>query len=504
MKNTAEPRRAMLRKRTEQAGKRSVEVDSSQVRNPDLVNDNYLGLYSKGMTHNATTMVADEALIKELQIALITGRQSDFDNLDIAGTRKQASPQACLSFELSGGEPEGFSMNAPSALNSRETAAEMVEVYAKHLLREKAFKDYNDGSQEVTDAIAALNAFGSDFKGPKDGGLVTVGTLFRGSSAGCLVGEYISQLFMHPIGVGNFEYEPKGPTKTGQYGITKANYVDIQNGNIPVAQTVDATLKYMFNGRQLGSTVHIDLVFQHFYEAAAVLLNAGVGVGGQIGVGPKEGNFIGGPVVVTTSVGEVARHALRATWVQKWRKHLRLRPEACAARVVAEIDGDLPIGTVHADLKNSSVIADIAALNLSNGGENKAFLPLQYAEGSPTHPAYPAGHATIAGACATILKLWFADGLWSSTGLSELRGASNGLSTESVSDSGITIHGEIDKLAHNIALGRDFAGVHYRSDSELALGEKVALQYYKDSKSLFNESVSDVTITGFDGTSITI
>ena len=504
MKNLVEIRRGMIRKRSSQSSQRGSEVDTSQVRNPDIVNDNYLGLYSKGITHDATTMVADEAKIKELQLALETGRQSDFDDIDKAGARKQASPQACLSFELSGGDPEGFTMDTAPALNSRQAAAEMVEVYAKALLRDKAFKDYGDASQEVTDVIAALNAFGDDFLGPKDGGLVTAGTLFRGSSAGCLVGEYISQLLMHPIGVGNFLYEPQGPTKTGVYGISKANYVSIQNGNVPVSQTIDATLKYMYNGRQLGSTVHIDLVFQHFYEAAAILLNAGVAVGSQIGVGPNEANFIGGPVAVTTGIGEVARHALRAAWVQKWRKQLRLRPEATAARVVAELDGDLSVGTVHADLKNSSLVADVAAANLAAGGDNKAFLPLQYAEGSPTHPSYPAGHATIAGACATLLKIWFTDGLWSSTGLSELRGASDGLSTESVTDSGITIHGEIDKAAHNIAIGRNFAGVHYRSDSELALGEKVAIQYYKDHKSLFNEAVSDVTFTGFDGTSITV
>ena len=30
-----------------------------------------------------------------------------------------------------------------------------------------------------------------------------------------------------------------------------------------------------------------------------------------------------------------------------------------------------------------------------------------YSEGCPTHPAYPAGHAAIAGACATALKAFF-------------------------------------------------------------------------------------------------
>ena len=32
------------------------------------------------------------------------------------------------------------------------------------------------------------------------------------------------------------------------------------------------------------------------------------------------------------------------------------------------------------------------------------FLPQAFPEGSPQHPSYPQGHATIAGACVTILK----------------------------------------------------------------------------------------------------
>ena len=500
---------ALLKSRSEQAAKRSIEVDESQVRNPDVENDVYVGLYSKGMTHDATTMVCEESRIKELQLALETGKQSDFDDLDKAGARKQASPQGSLGLELSGADPEGLSMAAAPALNSREAAAEMVEVYAKHLLREKPFKDYEDGSQEIQDALDAINAFGDDFVGPKENGLVTAKTLFRGSSPGCTVGGYISQLFLHTIGVGNFAYEPQGPTKTGVYGITKANFVEIQNGNVPVAQTIDPVLKYMFNGRQLGSTVHIDLVFQHFYEAAAILLNAGVGRNAGFPDLANEGAFLtqGGPVELTTGIAEVSRHALKAAWVQKWRKHLRLRPEATAARVVAELDGDLPVGTVHADLKNSAVVASIAAANLAAGGENKAFLPLQYAEGSPTHPAYPAGHATISGACATILKIYLADAAWSTTGLAERQAAGDGLSVEAYAgaDAGqITIHGEINKLAHNVALGRDYAGVHYRSDSELLLGEKVAIQYYKDSKALQNEAIGDIVFTGFDGSTITL
>ena len=508
--------------RTNQAEKRAKEVDATQQRNPDIASGTVEGLYSKGLPHDETTLVGDKFEIQKIQLAVDSGSQADFDSINLAGASKLASPQGSLSSELSGGDPEGITMDPPPALNSRQAAAEMAEVYLKNIMRDKPFIEYEDGSQEITDALAILNAFGADFKGPKDGVNVTAKTLFRGSSATCLVGGYVSQLYLNTVGVGNFSYEPVGPTDAGSYGIRQDDYLAIQRGDIPVAQEKTNTGaeegKYMFNGRQLGSTVHIDLVFQHFYEAAAVLLNAKASVGTQIKVGPKEGNFLGGPVLTTTMIAEVSRHALRAAWVQKWRKHLRLRPEAMAGRIVAEMEGDLPAGTVHSDIfsiqdTGGNSIVDlvrahnrVTVANPDTGdlGDDKPWLPLQYAEGSPTHPAYPAGHATIAGACATILKIMFAETgtLWSTLNLGEKQATADGsdITDYMGSDVGMTtIHGEIDKLAHNVALGRDFAGVHYRSDSELALGEKVAIQYYKDQKALFNEEVDLVEFVGFDG-----
>jgi hypothetical protein len=46
----------------------------------------------------------------------------------------------------------------------------------------------------------------------------------------------------------------------------------------------------------------------------------------------------------------------------------------------------------------------------------------------------------------------------------------------------LTVGGELDKLASNIAFGRNFAGVHYRSDGEhgILIGEEVAIHYLQD------------------------
>ena len=41
------------------------------------------------------------------------------------------------------------------------------------------------------------------------------------------------------------------------------------------------------------------------------------------------------------------------------------------------------------------------------GAQGTRLLPMAFPEGSPMHPAYGAGHATVAGACVTILKAFF-------------------------------------------------------------------------------------------------
>jgi len=65
---------------------------------------------------------------------------------------------------------------------------------------------------------------------------------------------------------------------------------------------------------------------------------------------------------------------------------------------------------------------------------------------------------------------------------------------------------QLNKLANNVALGRDMAGVHWRSDAEqgLLLGEAVAISILRDQRSTCNEPFSGFTFTKFDGTTITV
>jgi hypothetical protein len=84
--------------------------------------------------------------------------------------------------------------------------------------------------------------------------------------------------------------------------------------------------------------------------------------------------------------------------------------------------------------------------------------------------------------------------------------SSDGLTLLPYSGPPLTLGNELNKLAANIAMGRDFAGIHWRTDSSegLKLGETVAIRILQDYKYTYNEHFSGFVITKFDGTTIII
>ena len=70
----------------------------------------------------------------------------------------------------------------------------------------------------------------------------------------------------------------------------------------------------------------------------------------------------------------------------------------------------------------------------------------------------------------------------------------------------LTVGGELDKLAANVAFGRNIAGVHWRSDAteSLKLGEEVAIRYLREEHACLNESFQGIFLTRFDGTAVMI
>ncbi|MBK9657284.1 MAG: hypothetical protein IPO66_18305 [Rhodanobacteraceae bacterium] len=280
----------------------------------------------------------------------------------------------------------------------------MVEVYWQALTRDVPFADYASNSS-IAAAVGDLNNKTHQI-GPVVGGRLTPASLFRGTSAGDLIGPYISQFLLKdiPYGPTSIAQRYKQPVAGSDYMKVWEEYLAIQNGRLPTrADVLDATPRYIYNGRALANWVHSDFSYQAFLNAALIAL--GYGRGALSSTNPylssaNQGNFIdfGGPDILN-QVAMAARVGLAGAWFQKWQVHRRLRPEVMAAR--AEIDRGLPEPRylVHGEIANS-----VAASRLLSAQGN-ILLPMAFPEGSPTHPAYPAGHAAIAGACTTVLGL---------------------------------------------------------------------------------------------------
>jgi hypothetical protein len=127
---------------------------------------------------------------------------------------------------------------------------------------------------------------------------------------------------------------------------------------------------------------------------------------------------------------------------------------------------------------------------------------MAFPEGCPTHPSYGAGHATVAGACTTILKAWFAT---SFVLPDPVVASADGTALLPYAGPPLTVGGELDKLASNIGIGRNGAGVHWRSDyaASLRLGERVALCILEEQRATYNEEPS-LALSTFDGEAITV
>jgi PAP2 superfamily len=465
----------------------------------DDLYQNRIGSYTKGLPHNQLGEVDNEAY-RALIRALQTGNPDDFDRVPKGGTVKQVNPQAALAFVLEGPDSHHLGMAAPPAFSSARTAGEMVELYWQALTRDVPFSEYD--SYPLTAAAAADLSNLSDFHGPKAGGQVTPATLFRGDTAGDLVGPYISQFLWKnvPYGATPIVQKIQTTSPSVDYLISYPDWLAIQDGVATEPAQIDPTPRYVRNNRDLAEYVHRDFTYQHFLNACLILLGFGVMAlddGNPYIKSPVQAGFstFGGPHVLD-AVAKAANYGLIATWYQKWLVHRRLRPEEFGGRVHNH-QTRAACYPLHQDVLNS------AALDAVFGRYGGYLLPMAYAEGCPTHPAYPAGHAVIAGACATVLKAFFNE---SFVIPDPVQASADGLSLSSYTGSDLTVGGELNKLASNVAIGRDAAGVHWRSDGieGLKLGEAVAIGVLTDMKACYNERFAGFSLTRFDGRTITV
>jgi len=289
----------------------------------------------------------------------------------------------------------------------------------------------------------------------------------------------------------------------------------------------DNTPRFIHNMRGLASYVHFDKLYQAYLNALIYLTrladfnNEILDDGNPYKEKKPPKDFKGTPETlnplyknqqgfgtfgaphILSLVTEVASRALKVAWFQKWFVYRRLRPEAFGGLIhlckIGKIKKDDCLH-INEKILNSDVLDRIAKLNKD---QNERFnrpkdkdpapdgkyylLPQAFPEGSPTHPSFPAGHATVAGACVTVLKAWFNEDYEIENPVQANREGTQLERYEGTTS--LTIGGELNKLAANIAVGRNMAGVHYRADylESVKLGEKLAISILKDQRKTYLE-----------------
>jgi hypothetical protein len=455
--------------------------------------------YSKGLPHDSRGEV-DAMAYRLLLRALASGSPADFERVPLGGFTKLANPQGGLSLNLIGPDPAQVELAPPPRFASPEQGAELVELYWQALLRDVAFAEY-EAHPLARRAAEDLSRLG-DFKGPRGGeGRVTPLTLFRGSGAGNLTGPYISQfllkdIFLPPIWV---PQRLRTAAAGADFMVKLDDWKAIQNGALAGVLRFDQQPRHIRNGRDLSEYVHRDFSFEAGMNACLILQ--------KIGALPNGGNpykhsrtqtgftTFGAPYIFYL-LAVVTQVALTVCWYQKWCVHRRLRPEEYAGRVEVQRTGAARY-PLHEAALASDALAEVVRRQAT------ALLPQAYPEGCPLHPSYPAAHAVIAGAGVTALKAFFDE---SYLVPNPVVPAPDGLSLRPYTGPPLSIGGELDKLAWNIIMGRNFAGIHWRSDAAagIELGERLAVSVLREMKLTGNELFSGFNLRRFDGTRLTV
>lgn len=516
--------------------------------------------------------VLPEADFNTFVEALLEEAYEDVLGLTDEGDRSLANPAAASSFITTGADSNNVSIgrvrsadddcvertDAAPAFTSDRTAAEMVELYWQALTRDISFSQYDcTGAVECAiDELTELEGYKSAAGQPMPD---TAENAFRGILPGAQQGPYVSQFLYLPVPRGSVMQprlfkplkrdESNRDTLTGITHEINPDSVDfsgddifdndyltefdqwlaVQNGASPGIQAPRSDKKrHITTGRDLATYVQANPSQQPYLAAALILQNLSKGdvpldLSIPDGVAITEtqaGSFVDyGRTEYQTAVVDVIQAALHAAWYRKWLVHRRLRPEEYGGRIHKarnSEDGDFDLSDRVPDIITES---DAVKLVESATDSGSALLPQAYPEGSPTHPSYPAGHATTAGACTTVLKAFFDTSVRFGEGfqpdlpldlldksdeetltgvVQPVSGAEEKLE---IINKHPTIEDELNKLATNMSIGRNWAGIHYRTDATAGyrLGERIALTYLDDRLAARNGDIS-LTVPTFFGT----
>src|SRR5271166_291490 len=447
--------------------------------------------FAKTLPHNDLGEVDPDAYRRWVAI-LASGDSAQFEHVprDPQAEERLNNPQATYATDLVGPDPTALPLSPPPAFASQAEAAEMAELYWLALTRDVPFREY------ITDplASAALADLPAAGFAPVD-----VASLFRGGATGDLRGPFVSQFLWHdiPYGLKTVDQRFRLPGRGQDFLTSFEAWLACQRGVRSTATLrLEAEPRYIANYRALGEYVHRDFSFQAFMDAALISLR----MGGDDVLSPTNpyrasrtqfGDITFGNKNLLSMLAQASLLAQKVAYYQKWQVHRRARPECIGGRIDVHQSGRKSYD-IHPAILHSDGLARVKAANGSY------LLPVAYAEGCPTHPSYPAAHAVNAGACATVLKAFLDENYQIPQAV---EASADGTRLEPWRGEALLLGGEIDKLASNIALARDAAGVHFRSDSieGLKLGEAVAIGLLADYSRTYSERFDGFVLTRFDG-----
>jgi hypothetical protein len=458
--------------------------------------------FSKTLPHNDLGEVDPGAFRRFVDI-LLHGDPQRFADIPRAPNAELRlnNPEAAYAYDLAGLDSHATTLAVPPPFAGPRMASEMGELYWLALTRDVPYQAY-ETDPLIAAALADLNAF-SGPAGPDSGGKLTVSTVFRGATEGDLVGPYISQFLWQsvPFGATELDQREKYPARGQDFMTDYREWLACQQGAKPKRKlALDSPPRYIHKNRDLAEYVRRIFSTQPYLNAAMLSLSFGddaLSIANPYrGSKTEFGDITFGGKNVVALLGQAALIAEKAAWYEKWLVHRRLRPEVFGGRLHNEMAGRKSYEILPELLRSDAVLRVKAA----NG---TCLLPMTYPEGSPTHPSYPAAHATIAGACATVLKAFFNEEF---PFPAPVHASRDGSSLESWTGKPLTLGNEINKLASNVSFGRDAAGVHYRSDSSqgLLLGETQAIGLLCDYSRTYRERFGGFVFRRFDGEKITV
>jgi PAP2 superfamily. len=462
------------------------------------------------------------------------------------------NPQAARSGGDLAGGPKQFMMGPAPKVRSLSTAAEMTELQWMAIHRDTKFSQFttalltpaiNDLKQHFKAAVENDEPgglrLGTDLPVGPDGKLaMSEKTIFRCGLLGEDQGPLVSQFFLHDIAYGAqfIQQRVRAYAPNRDFLITHGSWLRAQNcgfdewghgyagdndfGSDPTLEEhvggVPMPPRRISTMRDLARFVNKDALHQAYFNAALLCLAWGVPLdqGNPYLTLSRQAPFgsFGGPDLLTR-VSEVASRALEVVWRQKWEVHRRLRPEVYGGLMQMQAIGleESPgMFVKRAYGLPSAAFTSKASQELLSGHNHNYYLPLAFTAGSPPHPAYGAGHATVAGACVTVLKAWLdektplqaflagkkpgspyanAPGSDSPVVISTTNAAGELQPYAGVDAATMTVEGELNKLASNVAMGRSMGGVHWRSDNtrSMRLGEQLAAEIMRRESLLYAE-----------------